>query len=97
MSVLGFCRIVGLMQVWHVAQRDKSLEIEGDQLTPESQYERPTRDSFRYGDERLLEIERIPIDRDQYLFARSEGALELRDYLNVAAKAHIREQFQPLQ
>jgi hypothetical protein len=63
-SVLGLCSVVGLMQIRHVTQRHKSLQIEGHELTPESYYERSTRNWFRDGNERLFEIERIPIDWD---------------------------------
>ena len=85
------------MQIRHVTQRHKSLQIEGHELTPESYYERSTRNWFRDGNERLFEIERIPIDGDQYLFAGCKGALQLSDYSNMATKAEIREHFQSLQ
>jgi len=85
------------MQIGNVTKRDESLEIERNQLPTKSRRQGSTNNLFGDGDERLLEIQRIPIDRRQDLFGRRERTLRLRHDLNMAAETNVGAQLQPLQ
>ena len=66
-------RVIGLAQIRTLANRRKSLGLDGNDLSPQSQSQCAAAQRFGESDEGLLNIESVPVDRCEPRDARGDG------------------------
>ncbi len=88
-------RVIGLTQIRTLANRRKSLELDGNDLSPQSQSQCAAAQRFGESDEGLLDVEPVLVNRLKPCFTRCDGVLELREELDVIPESKVRMPFEP--
>src|SRR5437868_5485664 len=83
-------RVIGLTQIRTLSNRRKPLELDGNDLSPQSQSQCAAAQRFGESDEGLFDVEPVLVNRCKPCFTRRDGVLELHEDLDVIPESKVR-------